>query len=94
MAAAEIAERLMSMGFPLSGLDEWNTGDLIDWIAAYNRRMRIRNGENVPDPYEQYLTLKAMEPDIEEMHKAGQIRQAKYESYRRTLDECERRLKE
>jgi hypothetical protein len=53
LAAAEIAERLMSMGFPLSGLDEWNTGDLIDWIAAYNRRMRIRNGENVPDPYEQ-----------------------------------------
>jgi hypothetical protein len=56
--------------------------------------MRIRNGENVPDPWEQYQTLKAMEPDIEEMHKAGQIRQAKYESYRRTLDECERRLKE
>ncbi len=67
MAAAEIAERLMSMGFPLSGLDEWNTGDLIDWIAAHIRQMRIRNGENVPDPYEQYLTLKAMEPITKEL---------------------------
>lgn len=84
----------MSMGFPLSELDNWNTGDLIDLITAHNRRMRMRNGENVPDPYEQYLTLKAMEPDIEEMYKAGQIRQSKYESYRRTLEECERRLKE
>lgn len=84
----------MSMGFPLSELDNWNTGDLIDLIAAHNRRLRIQNGENVPDPWEQYQTLKAMEPDIEEMYKAGQIRQAKYESYRRTLDECERRLKE
>lgn len=82
------------MGFPLSELDNWNTGDLIDWIAAHIRQIRIRNGETVPDPWEQYQTLKAMEPDIEEMHKAGQIRQAKYESYRRTLDECERRLKE
>lgn len=94
MTAAEFAELLMSRGFPLAEIDNWNTGDLIDWVYAHDNRIRQRNGEVVPDRYEQYLQLKAMEPDIEEMHRNGQIKEYKYESYRRTLEECELRLKE
>lgn len=83
----------MSRGFPLAEIDNWNTGDLLDWCAAHDRRIRQKSGENVPDPYEQYLQLKAMEPDIEKMHAAGKIKEAKYQSYRRTLAECEEKLK-
>ena len=83
----------MSRGFPLSEIDNWNTGDLLDWCTAHDRRIRQQRGENVPDPYEQYMQLKAMEPDIEEMHAAGKIKEAKYQSYRRTLAECEEKLK-
>lgn len=84
----------MSRGFPLAEIDAWNTGDLIDWCAARERHIRIQRGETVEDPYEQYQTLKAMEPDIEEMYAAGKIKEAKYQSYRRTLEECEKKLKE
>ena len=84
----------MSKGFPLPEIDNWNTGDLIDWCAEHDRRIRIQRGEKVEDPYEQYQTLKEMEQDIEEMHAAGKIREAKYKSYRRTLEECEQKLKE
>lgn len=84
----------MSRGFPLSELDYWNTGDLLDWCAAHDRRIRIQRGETVEDPYEQYQTLKAMEDEIEELHAAGQIKETKYQSYRRTLEECEKKLKE
>lgn len=94
MTAAEFAERLMSRGFPLSEIDNWNTGDLIDWVSERERHIRMQNGEIVPDPYEQYKTLKAMEQEIEELHAAGQIRETKYLSYRKTLEECEKRLKE
>ena len=84
----------MSRGFPLSEIDAWNTGDLLDWCAAHDRRIRIQRGENVSDPYEQHQTLKAMEEEIEELHTAGQIKETKYQSYRRTLEECEKKLKE
>ena len=84
----------MSRGFPLSEIDAWNTGDLLDWCAAHDRRIRIQRGENIPDPYEQYQTLKAMEDEIEELHASGQIKETKYQSYRRTLEECEKKLKE
>lgn len=35
-----------------------------------------------------------MEPEIDELYKAGSIKEAKYQSYKRTLAECEKKLKE
>ena len=94
MTAAEFCELLMSRGFPLSEIDAWNTGDLIDWAKEHDRSIRRAHGEDVRDPYEQYQTLKAMEPEIERMHAAGQIRKAKYISYKKALEECEKQLGE
>lgn len=84
----------MSRGFPLSEIDNWNTGDLIDWAKAHDRNIMIARGEDVPDPYEQYQRLKAMEPEIERMYAAGQIKEYKYKSYRQTLENCEKQLRE
>ncbi|MBP0974490.1 MAG: hypothetical protein J6P20_00340, partial [Oscillospiraceae bacterium] len=80
-------------GFPLSELDDWNTGMVIDWIMEKDRIIRRQRGERVEDPYEQYLQLKEMEPDIEEMYKAGQIREQKYQSYRSALERCEEQIR-
>lgn len=84
----------MSRGFPLSEIDAWNTGDLIDWAKEHDRSILRARGEDVRDPYEQYQKLKAMEPDIERMHDAGQIRESKYQSYRKAIEECEKQLRE
>jgi hypothetical protein len=35
-----------------------------------------------------------MEPDIDAMYAAGEIKESKYQSYKRTLAECEKKLKE
>ena len=80
-------------GFPLSELDNWNTGDLIDWACEHDRLQKIARGEYVPDDFERYEQLKAMENQIEELHKAGKIREDKYRSYRAEIDRCEMILK-
>lgn len=82
----------MSRGFPLSEIDTWNTGDLIDWAKEHDRSICRARGEDVPDPYEQYQKLKAMEPEIDRMHAAGQIREAKYISYKNALATAEKQL--
>lgn len=83
----------MSRGFPLDQIDTWNTGDLIDWVKETERNVRRAKGEDVRDPYEQYQTLKAMEPEIERMHAAGEIRESKYKSYKQALATAEKQLK-
>lgn len=83
----------MSRGFPLDQIDVWNTGDLIDWAKETERNIRRAKGEDVRDPYEQYQTLKAMEPEIERMHAAGEIREAKYKSYKQALATAEKQLR-
>ena len=84
----------MIRGFPLSEIDLWNTGSLIDWALEHDRQLKISRGEVVRDDYERYQTLKAMEQQIEEMHKKGLIREAKYKAYRESLAECARKLGE
>ena len=85
---------LSARGFPLSELDNWNKGALIDWCMEYDRILALRRGEQVDDPYEQYQTLKAMQPEIEQMHACGQIKEAKYKSYCAALERAEAALKE
>ena len=83
----------MSRGFPLSEIDTWNTGDLVDWFKEHDRMIRRARGEDVPDPYEQYEKLKAMEPEIDRLHAAGKIRESKYKSYKNSLAAAEKQLK-
>lgn len=83
----------MSRGFPLSEIDNWNTGMLIDWAMEYDRMQKRQNGEYVPDELERYKQLKAMEQQIEELNASGRIKPEKYKSYRNTLEECERKLR-
>ena len=75
-------------------IENWNTGALIDWALEHDRQARIARGEDVKDPYEQYRNLKAMEQQIEEIHAAGQIKEAKYKAYRAALEDCEKKLRE
>ena len=83
---------LSARGFPLSELDDWNTGMVIDWIMEKDRIIRRQRGERVEDPYEQYQQLKDMEQDVERMYQAGEIREQKYRSYRAALERCEEQL--
>ena len=83
----------MSRGFPLSEIDAWNTGDLIDWMKEHDRLVRMSHGEDVPDPYDQYQKLKAMEPEIDRLNAAGKIRESKYKSYKQALETAEKQLK-
>lgn len=83
----------MSRGFPVSELDNWNTGMLIDWAMEHDRMQRRQRGEYVPDDYERYKQLKAMQPQIEELHEQGKIKPERYQSYKNTLAECERKLR-
>lgn len=94
LTAAEFCDLLMARGFPLPEIDSWNTGDLIDWAKEHDRNIRIARGEDVKDPYEQYKNLKAMEPEIERLHAEGKIKEVKYQSYRKTLETCEKQLRE
>lgn len=93
MTAVEFVTLLMSRGFPLPEIDNWNTGMLIDWAHEHDRQKALARGEKIFDPYEDYQKLKAMEKEVEEMHKAGKLREAKYQSYRQTLDNYEKQLK-
>ena len=74
-------------------IDTWNTGDLIDWMKEHDRMIERARGENVPDPYDQYKKLKAMEPEIDKLHAAGKIKEAKYRSYKQALETAEKQLK-
>lgn len=83
----------MSRGFPLSELDKWNTGSLINWMYEYDRKHRQANGEEVHDDYKRYQTLKSIEPQIEDYYQNGKIEKDRYESYKKSLAEAEKMLK-
>lgn len=66
----------------------------INYTCAYDRMMRRANGETVHEPDEQYKVLKAMEPQIDEMYANGEIKKAKYDSYKQSLRHWEEMMKE
>lgn len=83
---------MLARGFPLSELDEWNTGMLINWCYAHDRSQRRQNGEEVHDNYKRYQTLKALEPEIDQQYAAGQIDDKKYKSYKDSLAAAEKAM--
>lgn len=79
-------------GFPLSELDNWNTGMLINWCYAHDRSIRKQNGEEVHDNYKRYQALKSIEPEIDQQYEAGQIDEKKYRSYKDSLAAAEKAM--
>lgn len=78
-------------GFPLSELDEWNTGMLFDWCYEVDRIKRKANGEK--DDYDRYQTMKKIEPEIDEQYANGQINEEKYRSFKETIANYEKRMR-
>ena len=85
---------LLARGFPLSAWDDFTVGMLINFCYAHDRLQRRANGERVPDPDDQYQKLKAMQPQIEEMHQRGEIREERYRSFMQSIKNYERLLTE
>lgn len=65
-----------------------------NYMYAWSRFRRQQSGETVHDPQEQYETLKRMEPQVDAMYAAGQIRAQKYESYKQSLHRWEEMIQQ
>lgn len=65
---------------------------LINWCYEYDRAARKQNGEEVHDNYKRYQTLKALEPEIDQLYAAGQIDEKKYISYKESLAAAEKAM--
>jgi uncharacterized membrane protein len=79
----------MQRGFPLSEVDQWDTGMLFNFCAEHDRLARIRRGEAVHDDLQRYRVLKEMEPEMDRRYAAGEIKEHKYREYKATLKKCE-----
>ena len=82
----------MRRGFPLSELDNWDTGMLFNFCAEHDRFAKIQRGEVVHDQMERYRVLKEMQPEMERRYAAGEIKEHKYRQYMETLKKCEELL--
>lgn len=67
---------------------------LINFCHAHDRLQRIASGERVTDPDDQYCKLKAMQPQVEEMYQRGEIREERYRSFMKSIENYERLLVE
>ena len=83
---------MMRRGFPLSEVDIWDTGMLLNFCYEHDRMIKRQNGETVHDDLKRYEVLKEMEPEIERMFAAGEIKEAKYREYKAALKRCEEML--
>lgn len=79
----------MRRGFPLSEIDNWDTGMLFNFCAEHDRFAKIQRGEVVHDQMERYRVLKEMQPEMERRYAAGEIKEHKYRQYIETLKKCE-----
>lgn len=85
---------LIMRGFPLTAWDDWTLGMLINYCCAYDRQQQRMHGEDVPDPDAQYRKLKAMQPQIVELYRKGQITETKYRSFMQSIEKYENLLEE
>lgn len=76
-------------GINISDLEELTLGMCVNLINARIRLKKRINGIRVDDPEEQYRKLKAIEDVVEERFRSGKISAAKYEAYRRQIEEYE-----
>lgn len=80
---------MLRRGLPLTAWEEYTVGMLINYANAYDRQERRIKGESVSDPEEQYQKLKAMQPQVEEMYRNGEIKKYKYDSFMRSIERYE-----
>lgn len=85
----EFLLHLMRRGFPLSEVDNWDTGMLLNWCFEHDRMQRVEAGEVVHDQMERYKIMKDMEPEMDRMYASGEIKEYKYKQYKETLRRCE-----
>lgn len=85
---------MMERGFPLSAWEEFTVGMMLNYARAYDRRQAVNAGERVSDPDDQYCKLKAMQPQVEEMYQRGEIREERYRSFMKSIENYERLLVE
>lgn len=76
-------------GLTANDLEEMTVGMCINFINAFVRQKKRMNGENVPDPEQQYKKMKAIEEVVEERHRSGAISDEKYREYRKMIDDYE-----
>lgn len=84
----------MRRGFPLSEVDHWDTGMLMNYCCEYDRFIRQQNGEVVHDDAQRYEQLKAMEPEMDRLYAEGKVKEHKYKEYKAVLRRCEDLLRE
>lgn len=85
---------LIMRGFPITAFDDWTLGMVINYCYAYDRQQKRMNGEEVSDPDAQYRKLKAMQPQIEELHRIGKINEGRYKSFMQSIEKYEKMLEE
>lgn len=85
----EFLLHLMRRGFPLSEIDKWDTGMLLNWCFEYDRLQKVQAGEVVHDQMERYKILKDMEPEMDRRYASGEVKEYKYRQYKETLRRCE-----
>ena len=79
----------MRRGFPLSEVDSWDTGMLLNYCYEHDAMIRRQNGEVVHDNMQRYRVLKEMEPEMDRRFAAGEIKEYKYREYKAALRRCE-----
>lgn len=82
----------MRRGFPLSEVDNWDTGMLLNFVYDHNRMIAVQNGEVVHDQMQRYQIMKDMEPEMDRRYEAGEIKEYKYREYKAALKRCEEML--
>lgn len=81
---------LLMSGFPLSEVDNYNTGMLLDICYEVKRIKGKANGDK--DEYDRYQTMKKIEPEIDEQYENGQINEEKYKSFKETIANYEKQM--
>lgn len=82
----------MRRGFPLSEVDGWDTGMLLNFCYEHDSMIRRQNGEIVHDNMERYRIVKSLEPEMERRYKDGTLKEAKYRQYKELLAKAEKML--
>lgn len=78
----------MRRGFPLSEIDSWDTGMLMNYCFEHDRFAKQLNGEAVHDDAQRYAQLKAMEPEMDRLYAEGKVKDHKYKEYKAVLKHC------
>jgi len=81
LRADELCVMLMSAGLQMSDFHDITLGMALDILHEKVRSIRRANGENIPDPEEQYRIALGNLPDVKAAYEAGGISENDYKRY-------------